>query len=143
MFARTSILAFAAVATLGAAALTTTSASAFGGFHGGGFHGGFHGGFRGFRPHFVHFRPHFYPSYRFGWRRPVIYSTPVVSTVGYSVAQPSRCSCLTKEYTADGNVLFKDLCTKESALAPTQEAMAQQQDQQLPQQNPPQQNQPR
>jgi hypothetical protein len=27
------------------------------------------------------------------------------------------CSCLTKDYLPDGSVMFKDLCTKEAAVA--------------------------
>ena len=44
-------------------------------------------------------------------------------TVGYTygataprVAGP--CTCLSKEYTQDGRVLFKDLCTNEAAINP-------------------------
>lgn len=51
--------------------------------------------------------------------------TPVVSQVlverPVTVARPvvaSTCNCLTKEYTQDGQVVFKDLCTKEAAAAP-------------------------
>ena len=29
---------------------------------------------------------------------------------------PAPCTCLTKEYTSDGKVVFKDLCTKEMAV---------------------------
>jgi hypothetical protein len=36
---------------------------------------------------------------------------PVVST-------PGPCTCLSKEYTPDGRVLFKDLCTNEAAINP-------------------------
>ena len=43
--------------------------------------------------------------------RPVyIASRPVVS--------PGPCTCLSKEYTPDGRVLFKDLCTNEAAINP-------------------------
>ena len=43
--------------------------------------------------------------------RPVVYSAaPVVST--------NRCTCLTKEYTQEGAVLFKDICTNEAAINP-------------------------
>ena len=27
-----------------------------------------------------------------------------------------HCTCLTKEYTSDGSVVFKDVCTKEMAV---------------------------
>ena len=35
------------------------------------------------------------------------------------------CTCLTKQYLQDGSVLFKDLCTKEEALASADELKAQ------------------
>jgi hypothetical protein len=35
------------------------------------------------------------------------------------------CNCLTKQYLQDGSVLFKDVCTKESALATPDELRAQ------------------
>jgi len=38
---------------------------------------------------------------------------PVVDTV-----QPGPCTCLTKNYTPEGMVVFQDLCTKEIASAP-------------------------
>jgi hypothetical protein len=46
-----------------------------------------------------------------------------VRTVGYTVARPvvttsGPCTCLSKEYTPDGRVLFKDLCTNEAAINP-------------------------
>jgi hypothetical protein len=34
------------------------------------------------------------------------------------VPAPGPCTCLTKSYTNDGQVLFADICTKESASAP-------------------------
>ncbi len=34
------------------------------------------------------------------------------------VAAPAPCTCLTKTYTANGLVVFADICTKESASAP-------------------------
>jgi len=43
-------------------------------------------------------------------------STPVVS---------ANCNCLTKEYLEDGSVVFKDLCTKEAAMATPAELKAQ------------------
>ena len=30
----------------------------------------------------------------------------------------NRCTCLTKEYTPEGAVLFKDICTNEAAINP-------------------------
>ncbi len=43
-------------------------------------------------------------------------STPAVS---------ANCNCLTKEYLEDGSVVFKDLCTKEAAMATPAELKAQ------------------
>jgi hypothetical protein len=46
-------------------------------------------------------------------------STPVVTV-------PSApCNCLTKKYLEDGSVLFKDVCTKEAAIATPDELKAQ------------------
>jgi hypothetical protein len=56
----------------------------------------------------VHYR------YRPVWYtpRPVyVASRPVVST-------PGPCTCLSKEYTPQGQVLFKDRCTNEAAINP-------------------------
>jgi hypothetical protein len=102
-------------------------------FGGGGFkhttsikHPGFkHPGFKhpGFKhpgikkPIFVHHRPH----WRYGFRRHY-WVAPVVATgiATRYVAQPTwnRCNCLTKEYTPEGAVVFKDLCTQEMAMNP-------------------------
>jgi len=68
--ARNLVLAAAALLTLGAASVaTSTDASAFGrgGFHGG-FHGGYHGGFHGGFRHFGHYG-YRWNHYRFGWNR--------------------------------------------------------------------------
>ena len=43
---------------------------------------------------------------------PTTYSKPT-----YTYSKPAdNCTCLTKEYTEDGSVVFKDVCTKESAI---------------------------
>jgi hypothetical protein len=148
---RTTMLALAAVATLGAATLITTdSADARPGFSGGGRGGHIgmrvggprFGGHIGGRVHIghririghhrPHFRPHFHPRphwcHRFPWRcrvhvrwpRPIIVGAPVVAAATYAVAPrvTNRCTCLTKEYTQDGLVVFQDVCTKELAAAP-------------------------
>jgi len=158
---RNTVLALAAVASLGIASLavTTTSADARG-FGGGGFSRGGGGGHIGMRmggmrhiggvhrigrvhhighririaQHRPHFRPHFHPRphwcHRFPWRckvhvrwpRPIIYGAPVVAAAAYSVAPAAaapRCTCLTKEYTQEGLTVFRDVCTKEIASAPT------------------------
>ncbi|MBV8837569.1 MAG: hypothetical protein JO000_13590, partial [Alphaproteobacteria bacterium] len=45
-----------------------------------------------------------------------------VATAGYAVAPAATpapsCTCLTKQYTPDGLVVFQDVCTKEVASAP-------------------------
>jgi hypothetical protein len=145
---RTSMFAIAAVAALGAASLVTTTTSADArGFGGGGFHGGgsFHGG--GMRmgggvrmgggmrhvgirhvgirignrhPNWCRISGRCHIHVR--WHRPWIYGTGVVAT-SYAVAPgvvatAKPCTCLTKEYTPDNLVVFKDVCTKEVASAP-------------------------
>ena len=140
MSRKSTILALAAIASLGTFALSSTSASAFG--HGGGMGGGmrmsggghvnsFRPGIRtgGLRGNGFAFRrivrihpPHWHPHCHFGWRRPY-WIAPVVATgvATYATAPTwNRCTCLTKEYTPEGAVVFKDLCTKEIAMNPPQ-----------------------
>ena len=139
---RNSFVILAAVASIGFLAAASTDAFARGGGHGGGGHSmGGHSmggrsmgghiasrgigrvsGFRSFARvrHVGHHRPHWH--WRFGWRRNY-WLTPVVTTgvaTGVIATGPgwNRCSCLTKEYTQEGAVVFKDLCTKESAMNP-------------------------
>jgi hypothetical protein len=132
---KSSLLALAAVVALGTTALTSTSAEAHGkfgggkGFHGGGmkFHGGgkhFHGGHKhwGHKPHFhghVHWhRRHWKPRHIYYYPRPVVYAARPVVYSSAPVVTPNRCTCLTKEYTQEGAVLFKDICTNEAAINP-------------------------
>ena len=75
-----------------------------------------HGHFHRHHRH-VHWHGHwrhrhiYYPRPVVYAARPVVYSAaPVVST--------NRCTCLTKEYTQEGAVLFKDICTNEAAINP-------------------------
>ncbi|HKS64977.1 MAG TPA: hypothetical protein VJT13_24975 [Xanthobacteraceae bacterium] len=74
-----------------------------------------------FRPHWCH-RWHHHCRVHVRWPRPLLYTAPVIATtyaVAPTVAAPApRCTCLTKEYTQDGLVVFKDVCTKEVASAP-------------------------
>lgn len=130
MFRKSTLLAVVASAALGLATLAPTSASAFGG-HGGGFHRGGHfggariAGFRGGHVRIGHYRPHHrwhWHRHHVRWHRPLLYSTPVV----YGVARTpvaGACTCLTKEYTPEGAVLFKDRCTNEMAMNPPAEAL--------------------
>jgi hypothetical protein len=50
----------------------------------------------------------------------VIASTPVAA----AAPAPGPCTCLTKTYLQDGSVLFKDVCTTESAIAPADQKAA-------------------
>jgi len=111
MSTRLSILTLAAVATIGAAELVPTSASAH-----------LPMGLI-VKPHpilgvVVHPDPdpphiwwhhHHAPWLMEGGDTQV--STPVAP------APTGPCNCLTKKYLEDGSVLFKDICTKEAALA--------------------------
>ena len=120
------ILALAGAAALGIAMLSPVSADAKGfGGHGGGFHGG------GFKMHgggHVHIRPHFRPHWHVGFRRHYW----IAPAVTYAVARPAvaavpgPCTCLSKEYTPEGVVVFKDRCTNEMAMTPPPAAAPQQ-----------------
>jgi hypothetical protein len=51
-------------------------------------------------------------------------TTPAATPVATPVAKDA-CTCLTKTYLPDGSVLFKDVCTKEMAMATAEELKAQ------------------
>lgn len=131
MFKKSSILALAGALTLGVAMLSPVSADAKsfhggGGFHGGGKgHGGGHGhggGIKGHghghgHHHHGHRHRHFHPHWHVGYRRHYW----VAPAVTYAVARPAvagPCTCLSKEYTPEGVVVFKDRCTNEMAMNP-------------------------
>ena len=127
MIRKSTLLAVAASAALGLAMLAPTSASAMrggGGMHGGG--GGMHGGHGGGGMHGGHGggghvgHHHFHPHWHVRYHRPIWYGVRTVGYTGYTVARPvaGPCTCLSKEYTPDGRVLFKDLCTNEAAVNP-------------------------
>lgn len=104
---RKTILALAAVATLAGAALSSSNADAMivrgnGGHPNGHPHINVHWRFHQHR-HFVRWHKHI-------WIRPVGYAVRAV--------EPGPCTCLTKNYTPEGQVVFADICTKESATAP-------------------------
>jgi hypothetical protein len=142
---RKPILALAAAASLGALAVSTTDASAFGHFGGGG---------RGFArasfarvgtPH-VAFRQNFafrrigfpklypphppHPHWAWWWwhhhHHHWIWGVPAIAggvtyatTPSYASAPATNtCNCLTKQYTQEGAVVFKDVCTNEMAMNP-------------------------
>jgi hypothetical protein len=105
------ILALAAVATLAGAALSSGNANAMvvrrvGVGNPGHPHINVHWRFHEHR-HFVRWHNHI-------WVRPVGYAVRGVETA----VQPGPCTCLTKNYTPEGMVVFQDLCTKEMASAP-------------------------
>jgi hypothetical protein len=143
------VLVLATITTLASAAAISTSAFAAGGHGGLGGNGGhgtyghpghYPGGHWGgpYRPHHVHFRRFYFGGrYRY-YFRPVADVEPVTSA--------GPCTCLTKQYTPEGAVLFKDICTNEAAMNPPLQAVAPQQtgmyqaqpSQMLPQQSIPQ-----
>jgi hypothetical protein len=49
----------------------------------------------------------------------------VATPVATDAVAAGPCNCLTKQYLDDGSVLFKDICTKEAALATPDELKAQ------------------
>jgi hypothetical protein len=121
MLRKSTLLAVAASAAIGLALLAPSAASAHGHGSGGhgkhmGGHGGLHGDgkFRRIRVGHRHHR-HWHRHY-VRWHRPILVSTPVAYGLVRPVAGP--CTCLTKEYTPEGAVLFKDRCTNEAAMNP-------------------------
>jgi hypothetical protein len=111
MLRKSVLLAVAASAALGLAMLSPTVASAKG--HGG---GGMHGGHGGGHPGGHIGRPHFHPHWHVRYHRPIWYGPRPVYVAARPVAGP--CTCLSKEYTPEGAVLFKDRCTNEMAMNP-------------------------
>ena len=145
MFRKSMMLALAATVSLGAFALSSSTASAFHPVGGGGavhlsgggglkFNGGLHVKHTPFvtgikiKPwptfnHHVHFWPRYW-WWRHSWRRPY-WIAPVVATGGGAAAATyastpatNRCTCLTKDYTPQGAVVFTDVCTNEMAMNP-------------------------
>ena len=118
---RNFVFSLAALGTLASAALLAGSANAMVANHGGGHGNGGHGG-NGHRPPIYRPLPHFHhhAHYRYIWRHGY---RPVVRSVDY--VAPGPCTCLTKDYTPEGQVVFRDLCTKEMAMAPVDGVPAQ------------------
>jgi hypothetical protein len=99
------------------------------------------------RPNFVH-HPHrprwVHHHHRCGWGRPChvrwvrpyggpgyvapsyVAPTPVRAAPAYVAPTTNPCTCLTKEYTQDRMVIFRDTCTKEMASASLDPAPQQQ-----------------
>lgn len=64
------------------------------------------------KPHKPHWHPHYRPV--------IVVQPPVVQPVVQTVSRPVRVAappknCLTKEYTPDGLIIFRDVCTNETA----------------------------
>lgn len=110
------ILSLAAVATLASAAFISGSADAMVAHRG-----------NGHNIPIIHPHPHPHPNWHPHVRIRHIYERGYIRPVGYveRVAVPGPCTCLTKDYTPDGIVVFKDLCTKEMASAPVDGGPAQ------------------
>jgi len=75
------------------------------------------------RPHWCHRWPHFgrrhHCRIHVRWPRPIYVGTVAAASYAVAPTYTARpCTCLTKEYTPDNLVVFKDLCTKEVASAP-------------------------
>jgi len=142
---RNTMLALAAIASLGLATLVTSTSSADARGFGGGFSRGGMGGHArmahvggprmgglrhvgirhgNFRRHIGHRHPnwcrwHGRCHVHVRWHRPWLYAAPVAAVATYAAAPAApRCTCLTKEYTQEGTVIFQDTCTKELASAP-------------------------
>jgi hypothetical protein len=137
---RKSILAALAVASLGALAVSTTDASAFARFGGRGYARAsfarvgapriaFHQNFAIRRIAF----PKLYPPHKhWAWwwwnhhHHHWVWGVPVIAGGVTYAATPSyasapatgTCNCLTKQYTQEGAVVFKDVCTNEMAMNP-------------------------
>jgi len=116
---RKSIISFIAVGVLAAATLASAPASAHKNGNGKGPGGKGPGNHWVWKHHdrYVHFHDR-------------IYVRPVSYTVREST--PGPCTCLTKNYTPDGRVVFQDLCTKEMASAPVDGSSDQTQNEQGP-----------
>jgi hypothetical protein len=106
-FSHKTFISVLAVAALAVATFGSGAAQAGGG-GGGSPHGG-HGGHGGPGMH-GHYHWHHWAHYDHIYVRPVSYAVRTTT--------PGPCTCLTKNYTPDGKVVFADLCTKESASAP-------------------------
>jgi hypothetical protein len=125
MFVKSTVLALAAVAALGATMLTASTTSADAGVHRGGGH--FRGHIGGHIRHDFRRPGRWIPRHpRWSgplWRhrhiyiypRRVVYARPVIYSAAPTV---NRCTCLTKQYLPTGAVMFKDVCTNEAAINP-------------------------
>jgi hypothetical protein len=74
-------------------------------------------------PNFNHHHHAHWPRWwwwRYSWQRPYWVAPVVAGGVATYATTPTtnRCTCLTKEYTPQGAVVFKDVCTNEMAMNP-------------------------
>jgi hypothetical protein len=131
MLKRLAFIAFAAFATMGIASLAVSNASAAPGHHGKGHHGKGHHGHHGKGHHGHHGKGHHGHRHRHGhghrhivhirrWAPPVA-RTLVVTRPMPVAARPAPRNCLTKEYTDNGAVMFRDTCTGEWAMNPPED----------------------
>jgi hypothetical protein len=123
MLRKSTLMAIVASAVLGLAVLAPGAADAkpghgHGGFHKHHGHGHGHGHFRRHRPHWHgHWRRH--RCWHGRCHRPIwYYPRPVYYAARPVYTAPGPCTCLSKEYTQEGAVLFKDRCTNEMAMNP-------------------------
>lgn len=125
-----SIFALAAIAAVGVTALVSSSSSA---------DARPRGGFIGKGGHFRHVGiVHRHHHHHWKYHRPYVYGAGVTAAIAAPAyaAAPKANPCLTKEYTKDKLVVFKDRCTKEIAATPVGGAPQQQQGAVPPQQQP-------
>lgn len=140
MLRKSTMLTLAAVATVGLLAVSTTSASAFARFGGRSFARAnfarvgvprlaFRQNFAIRRIAFPKLQP---PHKHWAWwwwhhhHHHWVWGVPIIaggltyaSAPAYSSAPAGgTCNCLTKQYTQDGAVVFKDVCTNEMAMNP-------------------------
>ncbi|HLH87307.1 MAG TPA: hypothetical protein VKX28_02510 [Xanthobacteraceae bacterium] len=138
---RKSILAALAAASLGALAVSTTDASAFAHFGGRGYARAsfarvgtpriaFHQNFAIRRAAFLKLYPPYkhwswwwwhHHHHHWVWGVPVIAGGVTYASAPSYASTPAvtnNCNCLTKQYTRDGAVVFKDVCTNEMAMNP-------------------------
>ena len=61
-----------------------------------------------------------HPHWHVRYHRPIWYAPRPVIYSAYAprIVTPGPCTCLSKEYTPEGAVLFKDRCTNEAAINP-------------------------
>jgi hypothetical protein len=72
-----------------------------------------------FNPHPKWPHPHWHVHYRPRiWYPPVVVGGPTYIASRPVASAPGPCTCLSKEYTPQGAVLFKDRCTNEMAMNP-------------------------